>query len=105
MATDDIVTDEEDWLRRGKPMLHSCGANHYHATLEGAKGCPERTMDKAWIDRAAEIQVVLKAPPVQPLQSGPVSIRCPKCGMISHNINDVIHRYCGNCHEFHEDGI
>lgn len=29
------------------------------------------------------------------------SITCPKCGMESHNPNDVRERYCGNCHQFH----
>lgn len=30
-------------------------------------------------------------------------IVCPKCGMVSHNPNDVENRYCGNCHAFHDD--
>jgi len=30
-------------------------------------------------------------------------IVCPKCGMVSHNPNDVRERYCGNCHVFHAD--
>ena len=30
-------------------------------------------------------------------------IACPKCGMVSHNPNDVRERYCGNCHGFHID--
>lgn len=29
-------------------------------------------------------------------------IECPKCGKRSYNPNDIKHRYCGNCHEFHE---
>jgi hypothetical protein len=29
-------------------------------------------------------------------------IRCFRCGMVSHNPNDVVNRYCGNCHTFHE---
>jgi hypothetical protein len=36
------------------------------------------------------------------MQSQP-SIVCPKCGMRSHNPNDVEQRYCGNCHAFHDD--
>lgn len=32
-----------------------------------------------------------------------ISITCLKCDMTSHNINDVVHRYCGNCHAFHEE--
>lgn len=31
------------------------------------------------------------------------SIRCPKCGVVSHHVADVRNLYCGtNCHEFHE---
>lgn len=30
------------------------------------------------------------------------AIKCLKCGMTSYNPNDVRHKYCGNCHEFHE---
>lgn len=29
------------------------------------------------------------------------SIRCPRCGRISFNPNDVRFRYCGHCHAFH----
>jgi hypothetical protein len=25
---------------------------------------------------------------------------CPQCGCISYNRNDVVNRYCGNCHVF-----
>jgi len=31
------------------------------------------------------------------------AIRCRKCGMTSHHPEDVKNRYCGNCHEFHND--
>jgi len=30
------------------------------------------------------------------------AFRCPDCAMVSHNPNDVKHRYCGNCHRFFE---
>jgi hypothetical protein len=30
------------------------------------------------------------------------SIRCPKCGRVSYNAGDIRERYCGNCHEFHD---
>ena len=29
------------------------------------------------------------------------SITCPKCGMTSHNPNDIENMYCGNCRQFH----
>ena len=28
------------------------------------------------------------------------SITCPRCGMTSHNSNDVREGYCGNCHDW-----
>lgn len=28
-------------------------------------------------------------------------ITCPQCGMTSHNPQDILHGYCGNCHVFH----
>lgn len=31
------------------------------------------------------------------------SITCPICEMISYNKNDVINRYCGNCHIYFGD--
>jgi hypothetical protein len=31
------------------------------------------------------------------------SITCPNCGMKSYNPSDVMHRYCGHCHKFHDD--
>jgi hypothetical protein len=32
----------------------------------------------------------------------PPSIACPRCGRVSYNMNDVVQRYCGACHEFHD---
>ncbi len=33
----------------------------------------------------------------------PDSITCPKCGRTSYNANDIRERYCGNCHQWHDD--
>jgi hypothetical protein len=30
-------------------------------------------------------------------------ITCGRCGLTSHNPNDVAQRYCGNCKIFHDD--
>jgi hypothetical protein len=30
-------------------------------------------------------------------------ITCLDCGLTSWNPNDVAERYCGGCHEFHDD--
>lgn len=32
-----------------------------------------------------------------------IAIKCLICGYTSHNPNDVIHRFCGFCHRFHDD--
>lgn len=32
----------------------------------------------------------------------PASITCPRCGMTSHNPNDIRERYCGACHQYHD---
>ena len=29
------------------------------------------------------------------------AIQCLACGLVSHNPNDVVQRYCGRCHKFH----
>ena len=31
------------------------------------------------------------------------SITCPVCRMVSYNPNDVRERYCGHCHQFHDE--
>jgi hypothetical protein len=31
------------------------------------------------------------------------TITCYRCGMTSYNPNDVLYRYCGNCHKPHEN--
>lgn len=28
------------------------------------------------------------------------SIQCPLCDMVSYNPNDILHGYCGNCHDW-----
>lgn len=33
----------------------------------------------------------------------PKAIKCNVCDMTSHNPNDILHKYCGNCEMFHED--
>lgn len=35
-------------------------------------------------------------------KNGYLSIKCRVCGLTSGNENDVKHKYCGNCHKFHE---
>ena len=30
------------------------------------------------------------------------SITCPRCERTSYNTGDIKNKYCGNCHEYHE---
>jgi hypothetical protein len=30
-------------------------------------------------------------------------ITCPICGRTSFSRDDVVHRYCGHCHRFHDE--
>jgi hypothetical protein len=41
-------------------------------------------------------------PATYEILSGGAAIRCLRCNRVSHNLNDVAQRYCGNCHVFHE---
>lgn len=33
------------------------------------------------------------------------SITCPKCKMVSYHPQDISHKYCGNCHAFHDNMV
>jgi hypothetical protein len=35
--------------------------------------------------------------------SPPSKFRCPRCGAVSYNPNDIRERYCGRCHAFVDD--
>ena len=49
--------------------------------------CPAR-------ERAGSMVVAIPSPP---------SFRCPRCGAVSYNPNDIRERYCGRCHVFVDD--
>ena len=34
---------------------------------------------------------------------GEKTIQCLRCGRISYNAGNIAKKYCGGCHEFHED--
>jgi hypothetical protein len=36
-------------------------------------------------------------------EKGRPSITCPACQRVSYNPHDVMNRYCGACHRFHDD--
>jgi ribosomal protein S27AE len=33
------------------------------------------------------------------------NFKCPKCGSVSYNLNDIAQGYCGRCHEFTRDQV
>jgi hypothetical protein len=35
--------------------------------------------------------------------TGPPAFRCPRCGAVSYNPNDIRENYCGRCHVFVDD--
>ena len=35
-------------------------------------------------------------------ENGQKGIKCLKCHLISFNEHDIKHKYCGNCHVFHD---
>jgi hypothetical protein len=37
------------------------------------------------------------------LPAGQQYVVCPKCGQVSYNFSDILERYCGRCHGFHDD--
>ncbi len=45
----------------------------------------------------------MSAVPSVALGPAPDCITCPRCGLTSHNPNDVAQRYCGHCQLFHAD--
>lgn len=40
------------------------------------------------------------APTGDSVRSMGITITCPMCGMTSHNPDDVLNGYCGNCHAY-----
>lgn len=49
--------------------------------------------DLAGIDRLREVAGVLAGRP---------RITCPRCARTSHHPDDVTNRYCGACHQYHD---
>ena len=39
----------------------------------------------------------------QQLPAGQQYVVCPKCGQVSYSPSDILERYCGACHGFHDD--
>lgn len=66
--------------------------------------CPDEAyLNQVWAEYRARIEAALTPAdgPYTVLDHGHC-IRCNTCGKVSWNTNDVIHRYCGHCHKFHD---
>jgi len=61
----------------------------------------EREVD-ARVVQQADTEHAWGAPVTVPDKERP-SITCPTCGMVSYNHNDIRERYCGHCHQFHDE--
>jgi hypothetical protein len=70
------------------------------ADLDDLEDHIERMKDRhaALLNELAELQ---RNPPTYELADDGRSIKCRKCGLTSHNSNDVENLYCGNCCVFH----
>lgn len=56
-----------------------------------------------WLEELTERITGAPLEPTGPAGVVTISIRCPKCGRTSHHPEDVRQRYCGNCHQFHDE--
>ncbi len=79
------------------------------ATLQQIRGALSMNGDKticeshAMTRDLAEPIIVIQSPwQSYEIASDNSSIACKYCNRVSHNPSDVQHRYCGNCHEFHD---
>ena len=64
--------------------------------------CGRRFADRPFRSAAAPDWRYLPAEDrVEPQAEPPASFTCPDCGRTSFNRSDVLHRYCGACHNFH----
>jgi hypothetical protein len=80
----------------------------------GRVGYTEKLADAGQYSRAEACEIVARAnyPPgvchecMIPLSAlvAQWSITCPRCGRESWNLHDVVERYCGACHGFHDEG-
>ncbi len=85
--------------------LNLCDDKHVDQLVEGEFGCRACAHDLPVGAQHFCVLTPVDAPPRVPdldAVDAAASVTCPQCGMVSHNRNDVAHRYCGNCHQFHD---
>lgn len=78
-----------DWLQRSWSQTHQlgCGSDH------GAADRGELAQILAILEDSHE-HVMTDGDARQPF------LRCPRCAMVSYNLNDIREGYCGNCHQW-----
>ncbi len=82
--------------------LNLCQDKHVDQLVEGEYGCRACAHDLPVPAQHFCVLVAVDAAPRVPDLDAPASVTCPQCAMSSYNRNDVAHRYCGNCHQFHD---
>jgi len=90
MTTTDLVVA----LVASRCEVHHLNITAYAARLivRGVMADKKPPTDAAeWIARIDAVLMAL-----------PPATKCPHCGLISYNPDDVANRYCGNCHVFYE---
>lgn len=59
------------------------------------------------VDRANRYSKTVNEVAVPAAEAGAMSkfpsFTCPTCGWVSYNLQDILNRYCGHCHEFKDD--
>jgi hypothetical protein len=87
--------------RRHTGGVHACRAKHLPMLGEAEIDCRACALDLP-----VAVQHRCPLAPTGTTRNAdaepPTFITCPQCGMTSHNPNDVAYRYCGNCHQFHD---
>jgi hypothetical protein len=54
--------------------------------------------------RIALIAAVLGTRGIRQDHETVTSFTCPTCQRVTYNANDITHRYCSACHQFHDEG-
>ena len=73
----------------------------YLAACQDPRSYCERASD--WLRKWRDSRVGSTYVRVWNVEAGMEGIRCLLCGMISYHPGDVVLRYCGHCHKFHEE--
>src|SRR5579862_2029356 len=87
-------------------MHRPCGECGQHAAQDYCRSCDEFY----WIHAPGCTRYepnfghrLTLVPFVELRDAGQQYVVCPKCGRVSYNPTDILERYCGACHGFHDE--